>query len=115
MMAEISHESDIQMAAAKKNRKLCPAGHIFYKSSDCPVCPVCEKNRKPVNEWMLVLSAPARRALEKNNLNSLKKIAHCTEKEILSLHGIGPSALPKLKTALQEAGLKFKPATSNYE
>lgn len=103
------------MAAAKKNRKQCPAGHIFYKSSDCPVCPVCENNRKPVNEWMSVLSAPARRALEKNGLTSLKKIANCTEKEILSLHGIGPSALPKLNTALQEAGLTFKPKISNHE
>lgn len=103
------------MAVAKKNRKQCLAGHIFYKSSDCPVCPLCEKKRKPANEWMSALSAPARRALENNNLTSLKKIANCTEKEILTLHGIGPSALPKLKTALQAAGLTFKDTTSNHE
>jgi len=92
------------MAAVKKNRKQCTAGHIFYKSSDCPVCPICEKNRKPVNEWMSPLGAPAKRALENKGLTSLKKVAGCTEKVILALHGIGPSSLPKLKTVLKEAG-----------
>lgn len=115
MRAATSNESQIQMATTKKNRKQCPAGHIYYKSSDCPVCPVCEKKRKPANDWMLTLAAPARRALENNGFNSLKKIAHCTEKEILALHGIGPSALPKLKSALQAAGLTFKLSTSNHE
>ena len=103
------------MAVAKKNRKQCPEGHIFFKSSDCPVCPVCEKKKKPAHHWMSTLSAPAKRALENNGLTSLKKMARCTEKEILSLHGIGPSSIPKLKSALQSAGLNFKQSTSNHE
>lgn len=103
------------MKGGKNNRKLCPEGHIFFKSSDCPVCPVCEKKRKTVLGWMSALSAPAKRALENNGLTSLHKIAACTEKEILSLHGIGPSALPKLKSALLSAGLHFKQTTSNHE
>ena len=33
------------MANPKKieNKKVCPKGHLFYKSSDCLVCPVCEQ------------------------------------------------------------------------
>jgi hypothetical protein len=29
--------------ASVKQLKICSKGHRFYKSSDCPTCPVCEK------------------------------------------------------------------------
>jgi hypothetical protein len=32
---------------AKTNLKTCNKGHRFYKSSDCPVCLICEEERKP--------------------------------------------------------------------
>ncbi|MDQ0657796.1 DNA-directed RNA polymerase alpha subunit [Paenibacillus sp. W2I17] len=55
-----------------------------------------------------MLSAPARRALENEGITTLLQLAEYTEKEILKLHGIGPSAMPKLRNALEEEGLSFK-------
>ncbi len=60
------------------------------------------------DDFLSKLSAPARRALESKGLTSLKKIAAHTTKELLALHGVGPSTIPILKTALQEQGLDFK-------
>jgi DNA-directed RNA polymerase alpha subunit len=94
---------------AKVQLKKCSHGHSFYKSSDCPTCPVCEAARKPVEGFMAGLSAPARRALEQAGIHSVKDLARYSEKEILQLHGMGPSSLPKLKEALKKEGLTFKP------
>ena len=55
-----------------------------------------------------VLSAPACRALENAGIHTLKELSQKTEKEILQLHGMGKSSLPKLKSALAGAGLSFK-------
>lgn len=88
--------------------KICSKGHQFYKSSDCPVCPICEAEKKPADGYLSLLSAPARRALENANIKTLKDLTKFTEKELLNLHGLGPSSIPKLKIALSEAGLKFK-------
>lgn len=88
--------------------KICSKGHQFYKSSDCPVCPICEVEKKPADGYLSLLSAPARRALENANIKTLKDLTKFTEKELLNLHGLGPSSIPKLKIALSEAGLKFK-------
>ncbi len=93
---------------ANPQLKICPQGHEFYKSSDCPTCPICEKERKPQNNFLSKLSAPARRALENANINSVTELVRYTEKEILQLHGMGPSSLPKLKEALKKEGLTFK-------
>jgi len=35
------------MPVSKKLLSICPEGQQFYKSSSCPVCPVCERERKP--------------------------------------------------------------------
>lgn len=88
--------------------KICSKGHQFYKSSDCPVCPICEAEKKPADGYLSLLSAPARRALENANIKTLQDLTKFTEKELLNLHGLGPSSIPKLKMALAEAGLKFK-------
>jgi len=88
--------------------KTCANGHSFYKTSDCPTCPICEAARKPLEGFQSILSAPARRALEQAGINSLEALSHFTEKEILQLHGMGPSSLPKLKAALKKEGLTFK-------
>ena len=86
----------------------CEAGHTYYKSSDCPVCPVCEKSKSAVTGFYSKLSAPARRALEAKSILLIEQLACYTEKEILQLHGIGLSSLPILKKALADAGLSFK-------
>ncbi|SFB17725.1 hypothetical protein SAMN04489723_105112 [Algoriphagus aquimarinus] len=88
--------------------KTCDKGHQFYKTSDCPTCPICEKERKPTEGFMSKLPAPARRALESKQINSLEKLATFTENEILSLHGMGKSSIPKLIDALKKEELSFK-------
>ncbi len=96
------------MPASQKKLKICSKGHRYYKSTDCPTCPYCEAEKKPENGFLSLLSAPARRALQNNQIDTLEKLASWSEKELLSLHGLGPSAIPKLTTALEEAGLKFR-------
>lgn len=91
-----------------KTLRTCNKGHIFYKSSDCPSCPTCERERKPDSGFLLQLGAPARRALENNGITTLEQLAKYTEKEILQLHGMGPASLPKLRAALEEEGLSFR-------
>ena len=88
--------------------RTCKKGHQYYKSSDCPTCPVCEKERKPKEGFLSLLSAPARRALENENISTLKQLSKFSEKEILKLHGIGPTAIPILKSALKKEGLSFQ-------
>jgi DNA-directed RNA polymerase alpha subunit len=55
-----------------------------------------------------LLSAPARRALENNGIQSLQQLSTYSEKEILKFHGMGPASLPKLRAALKEDGMAFK-------
>lgn len=88
--------------------KICENGHQFYKSSDCPTCPQCERERKPEEGFLSLLAAPARRALENNGITTLKQLSKFTEKEILKFHGMGKSSIPKLKQALKECRLALK-------
>lgn len=60
------------------------------------------------NNFLSMLSVPAKRALENNGINSIKKLSQLSEKTVLSFHGIGPSSIPKLKEVLQAEGLSFK-------
>jgi len=92
----------------KGTLRICPQGHTYYKSSDCPTCPVCEKERKPETGFLSSLSAPARRSLERLGVTTIKELSAFTEKEILAQHGMGPASLPKLKQALKSAGQSFK-------
>lgn len=93
----------------KKSKKVCVNGHTYFKSSDCPVCPVCQNNSKPRHDFLSKLSAPARRALENEGIDSLAILANFSEQEILKLHGMGKSSIPKLKDELATIGLCFKP------
>ncbi|WP_353720694.1 RNA polymerase alpha subunit C-terminal domain-containing protein [Dyadobacter sp. 676] len=95
------------MADSDQNLRICPKGHRYYKSTDCPTCPVCEAAKKPQAGFLSLISAPARRALENNGIHTLKDLAVKTEKEVLSYHGMGPNAMSKLKTAMEEAGMAF--------
>jgi hypothetical protein len=96
------------MPELKKTLRTCKKGHRYYKSSDCPTCPICEAERKPVNGFLSTLSAPARRAMENKGISTLKQLAAFTETEILVLHGVGPSTIPILKKALKGEKLAFK-------
>jgi len=94
------------MAIATK--RTCKNGHSYMKSSDCPVCPICEAGRKPQADFLKKLASPARRALERENISTLKQLSQYSEKTLLSLHGLGPSAIPILKNELKEKGLSLK-------
>ncbi|MCH5600449.1 RNA polymerase alpha subunit C-terminal domain-containing protein [Niabella ginsengisoli] len=87
---------------AAKTLRTCANGHRYYKSSDCPVCPECEKEQKPEKGFLSVLSAPARRALQTEGVSTLNELAQYSEKQILALHGIGKSSLPVLREALKK-------------
>ena len=88
-------------------QRTCDKGHIYYKSSNCPVCPVCEAN-KPISYTLWIgLSAPARRALASKGITNVNVLSQFTEAEVLELHGIGKSSLPLLKKALVTAGKDF--------
>lgn len=55
------------------------------------------------------LSKPAQRALVYAGVQSVRDLARKTADEIAGLHGIGPSAMPQLRAALN-ARLQFRPA-----
>jgi predicted RecB family nuclease len=80
---------------------------VYFKSSDCPTCPKCEAAKKPAAGFMAGLSAPARRALERAGLTTLTRLARRTERQLLDLHGMGPSRVPKLRAALRQSGKRF--------
>ena len=101
-------KENLLKAESKKKLKLCPNGHTFYKSSDCPVCPICESERTTQNNFLDLLAAPARRALENNGIRTLKQLSKFREENILSLHGIGKSSIPILRKALKAGKLDFK-------
>jgi predicted RecB family nuclease len=94
--------------ARQPTRRTCPKGHAYVKSTDCPTCPKCEAEKAKAGFFVEGLSAPARRALQGAGVTSIKALARQTERGILALHGMGPSALPKLRAALRAAGLGFK-------
>lgn len=93
-------------------RKVCPNGHVFYKSSDCLTCPICEKKKKPAMGFLSKISAPARRALEQEGINSLKQLSKYTEAQLMELHGIGKSAIKILQQELAANKLSFKKQTT---
>jgi hypothetical protein len=66
-----------------------------------------KKNAQQGN-FLSLLAAPARRALENNGIKTLDALSSFTEKEILNFHGIGKSAIPILRNELAKKGLGFK-------
>jgi hypothetical protein len=87
--------------------KICDRGHKFYKSSDCPTCPICAAQDKPETGFLALLSGPARGALQHAGITTLTQLSQHSEREILKLHGMGPKSLPILRQALHGAGLTF--------
>ena len=63
--------------------------------------------KKPKDEFPKT-SAPTSRALANAKIKTLKDLSKWTEKDLLQLHGIGPSSIPILRKALKERGLIFK-------
>ena len=58
--------------------------------------------------WKVIgLSAPARRALVNAKILKVSDFGKYTKAQIESLHGIGPTSLPKLAKAMKSEGVKF--------
>lgn len=103
-MVKYRVQQDTEKAAEKnikKNQRTCAKGHTYIKSSNCPTCPECEKERTPAADFLSFFGAPARRALENAGITTLKRLRACTEAQLLALHGFGPSSLPKVKQVLK--------------
>lgn len=96
------------MQPSVKKLRTCGKGHQYYKSSDCPVCPRCEKECKPEDGFLSVIPSPARRALESKGITSLDQLSKYSEFDILKLHGMGPGSIPKLTRELRDAELSFR-------
>jgi DNA-directed RNA polymerase alpha subunit len=69
---------------------------------------VCEEARKPKDNFLASVGAPARRALEGANIKTLTDLSRWTEPQLLALHGLGPSSIPRLKKVLEANGLSLK-------
>ncbi|PSR52782.1 hypothetical protein AHMF7605_04210 [Adhaeribacter arboris] len=101
-------EKNLEKATSKKNLRTCRNGHKYYKSSDGPTCPICEQERKPQDDFLSLLVAPARRALENKGITNIQELSKYSEEEVLKLHGFGPSSLPKLRQVLADNKLSFR-------
>ncbi|MEW1820715.1 hypothetical protein AB0323_08005 [Arthrobacter sp. NPDC080031] len=53
------------------------------------------------------LSAPARRALAHEGLETLEQVAEFGEGRVAALHGMGPKVMAQLHDAMEEAGIAF--------
>lgn len=94
----------------KGTKKVCSRDHVYYKSSDCPVCPQCWSGyykQKALSDLPSALSAPALRALLQARIMNLKTLAQYSEKEVSAFHGMGPKGIRLLKSALSKQGLSF--------
>lgn len=59
--------------------------------------------------WKAIgLSAPARRGLVNAKIFRVSDLGRYTKAQIESLHGIGPTSLPKLDKAMKSEGVEFK-------
>jgi hypothetical protein len=74
----------------KSSLRVCENGHRYYKSSDCPTCPVCEQERKPDKGFLSLIAAPARRALESAGIKTPEQLARYSEAELLKFMAWGP-------------------------
>lgn len=54
------------------------------------------------------LGSPARNALAQADITNLRQVARHTAQEILTLHGVGPTAIVKLRAALAAQGRSFR-------
>ncbi len=55
------------------------------------------------------LPKPALRGLAGAGYERLEQLPEVTERELLRLHGVGPSAIDRLRQVLEENGMRFAP------
>jgi len=91
-----------------KTRRQYVNGNEYIKSSNCVVCPICERSIPINNLFLKQFSAPARRALENIGISKLNDLANYKENEVSDLHGIGANALNTMKTLMETNNINFK-------
>lgn len=70
---------------------------------------ICVVNHVVENDFLEgIIAMPARRALEKEKIDSLEKLSDYSEKEIMQLHGFGKNTMGKLKNYMKENNVSFK-------
>ncbi|TGK81431.1 hypothetical protein EHQ24_08930 [Leptospira noumeaensis] len=61
------------------------------------------------SNFLSFLGAPAQRALiNELGISKLEDLSRFTKKDLLRLHGFGPSSLPKLEAELKKLGIQLK-------
>ena len=60
-----------------------------------------------IDDLLKKLVKPAQRAIENAGIVSIEQLSTYTEKEVISLHGIGKNAFRIIKETLHENGLDF--------
>ncbi|KFF24877.1 hypothetical protein IW16_18295 [Chryseobacterium vrystaatense] len=73
-------------------------------SSICAVSHVVTNN----NFLYGIIAVPARRALEREKIDSFEKLSGYSEQEIMELHGFGRNAMEKLKNHMKENQVSFR-------
>ena len=74
----------------------------------CVPARVEEFDYTPLSESLAALGKPAQRALINNRIHTTTDLSRWTRKDLLKLHGIGASSLPRLEQILRSDGLSFK-------
>lgn len=69
---------------------------------------ICAVNHVKGSFLQGIIAMPARRALEKEKIDSLEKLSDYSEKEIMQLHGFGKNAMERLKKYMEENQVSFK-------
>jgi hypothetical protein len=91
-----------------KRQLICANGHTYVRQSNGNVCTKCEPDKKNMEGFLGLLSAPARRALIGAEMVSEELLAEKSIQEVLALHGVGKTTIPILKNALQKVGKNFR-------
>ena len=78
------------------------------KKAPCDPRKVETFDYSPLSPDFHALAKPAQRALVNSGLCTPERLAKLTRKEVLALHGIGPTALPILAGALRKRKLAFR-------
>lgn len=67
-----------------------------------------QKVTNPHENFLSLLGAPARRALENNGITTLEQLSKYSTKEVLKFHGMGKSSIPKLEKLLSDQNMSFR-------
>jgi len=71
--------------------------------------PICAEHHVVKNNFLQgIIAMPARRALAKEKIDSLGKLAGYSETELMEFHGFGKNTILKLKNHMKENNISLK-------